>query len=84
MTDLAREQGHSETLNRLQTLRRAELYGGDLDWISDEEFVGTPDRPYHWAPHRSLNSQRGDGWPPGPKVDIPQIEWTQERDINSE
>ena len=33
------------------------------------------------APHRSLNSQRGDGWPPSPKVDIPQIEWTQERKI---
>ena len=34
---------------------------------------------YAWAPHRSLNSQRGDGWPPSPKVEIPQIEWTQER-----
>ena len=46
---------------------------------ADGAFVGYPDKPYVWAPHRSLNSQRGDGWPPSPMVDIPQIEWTQER-----
>lgn len=47
--------------------------------MDGDTFVGKPDRPYNWAPHWSLNSQRGDSWPPGPIVDIPQIEWTKER-----
>lgn len=79
MTNLADDPTYSESLNRLKALLRNELYGGDLDWVDGDNLIGKPDRPYHWAPHRSLNSQRGDGWPPSPKVDIPQIEWTQER-----
>ncbi len=79
MTDLARDPAHAEPLKRLQDVLVSEMYGVDLDWISDGRLVGKPDRAYTWAPHRSLNSQRGDGWPPSPKVDIPQIEWTKER-----
>lgn len=79
MTDLARDPDHADTLARLQDRLIAQIYGTDLDWISDGTLVGKPDRPYAWAPHRSLNSQRGDGWPPSPKVEIPQIEWTKER-----
>lgn len=79
MIDLANDPIHGDTLERLKGLLRQELYGGDLDWLDGDIFVGKPDRPYKWAPHRSLNSQRGDGWPPSPKVEIPQIEWTQER-----
>lgn len=83
MTNRASDTAHASTLRRSQSLLRAELYGVDLDWVNGTDFIGTPDRPYHWAPHRSLNSQRADGWPPSPKVDIPQIEWTQERDGHS-
>lgn len=79
MTDLSRDPDHAGTLARLQDRLIAQFYGTDLDWISDSTLVGKPDRPYAWAPHRSLNSQRGDGWPPSPKVEIPQIEWTKER-----
>ena len=79
MTDLAPDPDHAGTLARLQAGLVAEIYGTDLDWIRDGKLVGKPDRPYAWAPHRSLNSQRGDGWPPSPKVEIPQIEWTKER-----
>lgn len=79
MTDLAQEAEHAETLDRLQALLMDEMYGVDLDWIEDDRLTGKPDRDYRWAPHRSLNSQRGDGWPPSPKVEIPQIEWTRER-----
>lgn len=77
--DIARESGQAQTLAHMKSLLRAELYGGDEDWASGEEFVGKPNRVYEWMPHRSLNSQRGDGWPPSPAVDIPQIEWTLER-----
>ncbi|MCR9085845.1 MAG: sulfatase-like hydrolase/transferase [Rhodobacteraceae bacterium] len=79
MTDLARDPDHDDTLARLHDRLVAQIYGTDLDWISGGTLVGKPDRPYAWAPHRSLNSQRGDGWPPSPKVEIPQIEWTKER-----
>lgn len=80
MRDLAGDPAHAETLATLQQQLMAEMYGVDLDWIENGELVGKQDRPYSWAPHRSLNSQRGDGWPPSPKVDIPQIEWTRERE----
>lgn len=79
MTNLASENKYQDTLMELKALLREECYGVDLNWLDGDEFIGKPDRPYKWAPHRSLNSQRGDGWPPSPKVEIPQIEWTQER-----
>ncbi|MCJ7873438.1 sulfatase-like hydrolase/transferase [Phaeobacter sp. J2-8] len=79
MVDLARDPAHAETLARLQDTLIGEMYGVDLDWIDNGALVGKPDREYRWAPHRSLNSQRGDGWPPSPKVEIQQIEWTMER-----
>lgn len=83
MTDLAGDPAYASELERLQTTLIDEMYNGDLDWISDGKLVGQPDREYRWAPHRSLNSQRGDGWPPSPKVDIIQIEWSRERDESS-
>lgn len=79
MIDLARDPDYTATLDRLLDTLVSEMYGVDLDWFDDGKLVGKPDRQYSWAPHRSLNSQRGDGWPPSPKVDIPQIEWTKER-----
>lgn len=79
MHDLAGQPEQAERLAELQTRLMGEMYGVDLEWIRDGELVGLPDRDYHWAAHRSLNSQRGDGWPPSPKVEIPQIEWTKER-----
>ncbi len=79
LTDLSGDPAHGETLNLLQATLISELYGSDLNWLQDGKLVGYPDKVYRWAPHRSLNSQRGDGWPPSPKVEIPQIEWTMER-----
>ena len=78
-TDLACDPAHAGTLADLKSRLLPEMYGSDRDWLTDGHFTGKPDRPFNWAPHRSLNSQRGDGWPPGPFVDIPQIEWTRER-----
>lgn len=79
MVDLAGDPAHAQTLTRMQEVLISEIYGVDLDWIENGRLVGKPARAYRWAPHRSLNSQRGDGWPPSPMVDIPQIEWTRER-----
>lgn len=77
--DLAELPEHADTLTRLRATLVEELYGSDLDWIRDGELIGRPGRPYRWMPHRSLNSQRGDTWPPSPTVDIAQVEWQLER-----
>ena len=79
LTDLANDEAHKGILEGLKAKLIGELYGSDMDWFAGEELVGYPDKPYRWAPHRSLNSQRGDYWPPSPVVDIPQIEWTREK-----
>ena len=79
LVDLAADPAHAGVRERLTMLLRAEVYGSDAKWFDGETLVGKPDRPYHWAPHRSLNSQRGDGWPPSPAVDIPQVEWAREK-----
>lgn len=77
--NLAADSAHQDILARLTETLKSELYGSDEEWFNKGELVGKPDKPYHWAPHRSLNGQRGDGWPPSPKVDIPQVEWSVER-----
>jgi arylsulfatase A-like enzyme len=77
--NLAAEAEHQDTLRQLTGMLKSELYGSDEAWLQNGELVGKPDQPYHWAPHRNLNSQRGDGWPPSPMVDIPQVEWTPQR-----
>ena len=79
LTDLGADSAHADTIERFKTKLIKELYGTDLDWFDGDQLVGYPDKPYRWAPHRSLNSQRGDYWPPSPVVDIPQIEWTREK-----
>jgi len=80
MNDLTGVAEHSDTVDRLRALLLDEIYGSDLDWLDDGKLVGRPNRDYHWMGHRSLNSQRGDMWPPTPVVDIAQVEWTPEQD----
>ena len=79
LRDLAADPAHGELRRRLAERLGGELYGGDEAWLEGREWTGKADKPYHWAPHRSLNSQRGDGWPTPPVVDIPQVEWVRER-----
>jgi len=82
LNDLAGDETHGRTLTQLQEILISELYGSDQHWLKEGKLVGYPDKPYRWAAHRSLNSQRGDGWPPSPTVDIPQIEWTREKPLH--
>ena len=76
----ADDVAHGKALAELTARPLPELHGPDHDWLCDGILKGRPDRPCNWAPHRSLYGQRGDGWPPVPVVDIPQVEWTRERD----
>ncbi|WP_182058230.1 sulfatase-like hydrolase/transferase [Pantoea sp. ME81] len=75
MTNLSNQAEYHDVQTRLQQALADELYGQDLEWIQEGKFVGWPDKPFVLGPHRNLNSQRGDGWPPSPPVDIPQVEW---------
>lgn len=77
--NLAESEHHRPLLEDLTSVLVDELHGSDRAWFENGALVGVADRPYRWAAHRSLNSQRGDGWPPSPPVDIPQVEWTKER-----
>lgn len=63
LTDLANNPAHASTFARLSSLLMSELYGSDLDWLNGEEFVGRPDKDFHWHALRDLHFQRGDGWP---------------------
>ena len=82
--NLADDAASKTTLDEMIALLVPQLYGSDEDWFDNGKLAGYPDKPYHWAPHRSLNSQRGDGWPVSPKVDIPQVEWAREREASGE
>ena len=73
--NLARDDQHADTLNRLTALLIGQLYGGDEAWVQGSELVGLPNQPFVERPNRSLSSQRGGHFPPPPAIDIPQFEW---------
>ncbi len=82
--DLAGDPSAKRVLAELNDLLVGELYGSDETWLHAGALRGLAGKRYRWAPHRSLNSQRGDGWPVSPKVDIPQVEWSREREASGE
>lgn len=57
--DLSTDQRSVDTLDELKLLLKAELYGDDLAWLRDGEFVGLPDEPYLPKGDRTLFTQRG-------------------------
>ncbi len=82
--DLAADPASKGVLAELTDVLVRELYGSDEGWLENGRLRGLAGKSYRWAPHRSLNSQRGDGWPVSPKVDIPQVEWSREREASGE
>ncbi len=76
--DLSASPEHAEILERLTGLLKSQLYGGDEEWIKDDQLVGLPDREFVPGPNRGLTSQRGEHWPPPPKTNMPQIVWHSE------
>ena len=82
--NLADDLSCTGVLAELTDILVSELYGSDESWLEAGKLRGLKSRTYRWAPHRSLNSQRGDGWPVSPKVDIPQVEWSREREASGE
>lgn len=70
--DLAGDPRQAETLQRLQSLLRSELYGSDLDWVQSDQLVGCPVPPVEAAATRDLLLQRGVHWPPPPQQVVKQ------------
>lgn len=66
LIDLADDPGHSEHRSRLEALLMGEMYGSDLEWISDGTLVGV-EPPDELPPlDRGLHGVRGIHWPPPP------------------
>ncbi len=59
LQDLSEEPAHQDDLARLTSLLIDEMYGGDREWIRDEQLVGLPDREYTPTDRRGLLGQRG-------------------------
>ncbi len=66
MHDLAGDPGSANRLESMKGQLLDELYGSDLDWIEDEDFVGAPARTFRPAPNRGLSLTRGHQWPVPP------------------
>lgn len=64
--DLAGRPSNANVFEGLQNLLAAELYGSDLDWLTDGALTGLPNRTYRAAPNRSLGLMRGHQWPVPP------------------
>ncbi len=64
--DLSESAEHAQIKARLTSSLIDELYGGDEQWVSDQELIGLPDRTYVPQPNRGLSGQRGIHWPPPP------------------
>lgn len=71
--DLATAPEHAETLARLTDLLVAELYGSDLDWLTEGQLTGLPAKEAGPRRNRDLSSQRGHHWPPQLHSDMPQL-----------
>ena len=71
--DLATAPEHAETLARLTDLLIAELYGSDLNWLTNGKLTGLPNKEAGARRNRDLSSQRGHHWPPQLHSDMPQL-----------
>ncbi|MCR4267569.1 sulfatase-like hydrolase/transferase [Nitratireductor sp. ZSWI3] len=71
--DLATAPEHAESLARLTDLLIAEFYSSDLEWLTNGELTGLPNKQAGPRRNRDLSSQRGHHWPPQLHSDMPQI-----------
>ena len=67
MNDLIDVAYFQPVRRRLAERLQSELYGSDVDWIRDGQFVGLPNKPDDEAPDRTLSLQRGRHWPVPPQ-----------------
>ena len=66
LDDLAGQPSMANVLEGLRNILISELYGSDLEWASDGNLTGLPNRAYRHAPNRGLGLTRGHQWPVPP------------------
>lgn len=71
--NLAGQDAHAGVLADLTQALIGELYGSDLDWVTDGQLTGLPDREVEPRVNRDLSSQRGHHWPPQLHSNLRQI-----------
>ena len=62
LTDLIESPEHQKTREELTALLLQELYGADLELVTDGQLTGLSHPPAEW-PDRNLSLQRGTHWP---------------------
>lgn len=71
--DLAHLPECAAILDRLTAELIGQLYGNDMDWLTDGRLTGLPNLQVGPRLNRDLSSQRGQHWPPQLHSDMPQI-----------
>jgi len=64
--DLSTCDRHKSTLESLTTMLIKELYGEDMQWVSQKKLIGLPDLPHTPGPNKNLSGVRGIHFPPPP------------------
>ena len=64
--DISNKPEFATHLKELQELLVHEMYGQDLEWLSNGVLVGCPEPEFAYSENRSLSGQRGTHWPPPP------------------
>ena len=59
LNDLSADPAYEEVRERLTAYLIKEMYGGDREWICNEQLVGLPDQEYVPIDGRNLEGQRG-------------------------
>lgn len=71
--DLATRDDHVGLLEEMTQAMISELYGSDVDWLTNGRLTGLPDREVESRVNRDLSSQRGHHWPPQLRSNLRQI-----------
>lgn len=66
LDDLAGQPTMANVIEGLKNILTSELYGSDLEWLTDGALTGLPNRMYRHAPNRGLGLTRGHQWPVPP------------------
>ena len=69
VTTLQELWSHAKTLAHLTMHLKSDLYGGDENWVKDDQLVGLPDREWSPRPNRNLSGVRGSHYPTPPQLD---------------
>lgn len=68
LTNVYLEKAYQDDVRTMKSFLLDNLYGDDLSWIKDGDFIGHSIKPFVSSPNYTLNNQRGYHNPQPPKV----------------